>query len=100
MDEYYKSPGWQRRRLEAMQYADFRCQLCNAKDKQLHVHHRTYDSFKDEPPNDLIVLCEDCHAKFHGKRAPESVETEPTDEELKSRIFTVLEHLQPEKLGG
>ena len=69
MDECYKSPTWQKRRLEAMQYADFRCQLCNAKDKQLHVHHRTYDTFENEPLNDLVVLCEDCHAKFHEKVA-------------------------------
>mgnify|MGYP001615638009 CR=1 FL=1 len=67
MDEYYKSPEWQRRRLEAMQYADFRCQLCNANAKQLHVHPRTYDNFKNEPPTDLTVLCDGCHAKFHGK---------------------------------
>ena len=65
MDEYYTSPKWQRKRLEAMQYADFRCQLCNAKDMQLHVHHRPYDTFKDEPPNDLVVLCWECHEKFH-----------------------------------
>ena len=81
MNEYYKSPQWQKKRLEAMEYADFRCQLCNASDKQLHVHHRTYDAFKNEPPNDLVVLCEECHDRFHNTDRAEKATAAVYDEE-------------------
>lgn len=64
--EYLKSRSWHCRRIIALMRADYRCQLCN-KTKELHVHHRTYESLGHEPISDLVVLCKDCHAKFHDK---------------------------------
>jgi hypothetical protein len=45
-----------------------KCRVCNS-GGILHVHHRTYDIHGYEANNlkDLIVLCEKCHALFHGK---------------------------------
>ncbi len=59
-----KDPRWQRKRLEAMEADGFSCQMCSAKDKTLHVHHKWY--LKDMAPWDyvgdqLATLCEDCH---------------------------------------
>lgn len=59
-----KDPRWQKRRLEILSKADFRCVNCDAKDKTLHVHHKIYRKgclaweYADE---DLESLCEDCH---------------------------------------
>jgi 5-methylcytosine-specific restriction endonuclease McrA len=48
--------------------AGYACALCH-KQGQLQVHHRTYEHRGEEIyyPKDLIVLCSNCHAKFHDK---------------------------------
>jgi hypothetical protein len=63
--EYLKSEHWLRRRKIAYAKAKGACQVCNAKDKKLNVHHRTYERLGNEAPSDVIVLCEDCHKIFH-----------------------------------
>jgi RNase P subunit RPR2 len=67
--EYLQSPEWKAIRDRRLRSAGYRCQLCNAssRDVQLNVHHRVYDHRGLEKDNDLIVLCQRCHAKFHGK---------------------------------
>ena len=66
--EKLQDPRWQKKRLDAMQAADFACSCCGDKSKTLHVHHRQY--FKGREPWDyevsqLEVLCKDCHAITH-----------------------------------
>lgn len=61
-------PRWQRKRLEAMQQADFKCETCECADKTLHVHHMEYK--KGAEPweysfDELAVLCVDCHEQLH-----------------------------------
>jgi hypothetical protein len=63
--EYLKSDHWQTQRKLALRNADYRCQVCNSGNKQLDVHHRTYERLGSEIPADLIVLCNDCHTLFH-----------------------------------
>jgi hypothetical protein len=65
---YLLSPGWRRRRKQALKRAGFRCQLCNSPDEHLEVHHRTYERVGDEKAKDLIVLCPKCHRVFHQNR--------------------------------
>jgi len=63
--EYLKTEHWYSVRTRALKRANFRCQLCNAANTKLHVHHRTYINRGCEQNNDVIALCEDCHRKFH-----------------------------------
>lgn len=63
--EYLQTPEWQARRQRHLRSAGYRCQLCNAGDRSLHVHHRTYERRGNERWADLLVLCSDCHAKHH-----------------------------------
>lgn len=62
----YKDPRWQKRRLEILSRADWRCEACEETTKQLHVHHRHYVrgrkpwEYKD---NELDALCETCHER-------------------------------------
>ena len=63
---YLETHHWQRMRELARDAAGERCQLCNSTDR-LETHHKTYDRIGSELLSDLIVLCHDCHAKFHGK---------------------------------
>jgi 5-methylcytosine-specific restriction endonuclease McrA len=43
----------------------YRCCLCGRDDMQLHVHHRTYETYAEERLEDLITLCRSCHEHFH-----------------------------------
>jgi hypothetical protein len=92
--DYLKTPEWNTRRRSKLKQADFRCQLCNAGKCELHVHHRSYESVGDEHPEDLVVLCDACHAKFHGKESTSEASglpDEPTQMETLAR--TVLLNL-------
>jgi 5-methylcytosine-specific restriction endonuclease McrA len=43
----------------------YRCRLCGRDGVQLHVHHRTYETYAEERLEDLITLCRTCHEHFH-----------------------------------
>jgi len=64
---YLQSAHWQSIRRDAQTRAKNRCQLCNSRKKPLHTHHNSYERRGYENPDDLIVLCANCHAKFHDK---------------------------------
>jgi len=63
--EYLNTPQWRERRVRALKRAKNRCQLCSQKGR-LNVHHRTYERLGSERPEDLTVLCENCHSSHHG----------------------------------
>lgn len=72
---YYEmllDPRWQRKRLEILQAADFRCVDCGSAEKTLHVHHMYYE--KGRKPWEyeiwtLRCLCEDCHLSVQETQA-------------------------------
>jgi hypothetical protein len=70
--EYLTTDHWRRLRDAALRRAHFKCQVCNAGDVRLNVHHRTYERRGSERADDLVVLCEPCHLLFHeqGRLAP------------------------------
>lgn len=84
--DYLASPEWKARRLGALSRAEHKCEAC-ASPKQLHVHHLTYKRFRNEIPEDLQVLCRNCHAKAHGKYIviPEVARPAPVDRDRKFR---------------
>lgn len=66
--EQLKHPNWQRKRLEALNAAEFECTNCGNKEKTLHVHHKKYvrgRSAWEYDLHELQVLCEDCHEATH-----------------------------------
>lgn len=65
-EEYLLTPEWQEKRQQALERADYRCQLCYSPD-QLNVHHRTYKRRGNEDRGDLTVLCRACHERFHDR---------------------------------
>lgn len=64
--EYLNSDHWKEIRLKALSRAGNRCQLCSSTNS-LNVHHNTYKNVGNENLKDLVVLCRECHAKFHDK---------------------------------
>lgn len=66
--ELLKHPNWQKKRLEIMHRADFRCEICGDNENMLQVHHLKYRKgakpweYGDE---ELACLCESCHEGIH-----------------------------------
>lgn len=76
---YLLSYAWRNKRGQRRAIDGDRCQgfMCFRVD-HLQVHHKTYERIGDEDvENDLITLCDRCHASEHGHRVemvlPESI---------------------------
>ena len=82
--DYLKSEEWRGKRTVALERAGSRCQVCNSPDR-LDVHHRTYERFKDELPEDLTVLCRSCHSLYHS--------------DLRDKMLHLLEILSEDQMG-
>lgn len=65
--EYIKSAEWQAKSDAAKERCNYRCQLCSVSGliSTLHTHHNTYERLGNERDTDLVVLCHDCHKRFH-----------------------------------
>ena len=68
--KYLRSPEWRLKRLEALENAKDRCQVCNSP-FHLDVHHRTYENWGNENAKDLTVLCRSCHTMYENRRRSE-----------------------------
>src|SRR6056297_3246105 len=64
--KYIKSAKWQKKRILKLNEIDY-CEMCGSTEN-LHVHHLTYEHFKNEHMEDLQVLCKKCHMKVHGRK--------------------------------
>lgn len=70
--DFLRTPYWDGIRNYKLKKARYCCELCGAKNTVLNVHHKTYKHHGEEhlrgyADKDLIVLCKDCHEKFHDK---------------------------------
>lgn len=66
--EKFRSPKWQKKRLEILERDNFTCQICKSKESTLNVHHGYYEKDKNpwEYENEtLYTLCEQCHKDHH-----------------------------------
>lgn len=59
--KYLASPEWDKRRKQAYKDANYACQKCGAKNVTLEAHHLTYANLGNETPEDLLVVCRNCH---------------------------------------
>lgn len=69
--EQYNRPEWQKKRLEAMQRAGFKCSMCGNDEDKLQVHHRKYISGRkvwEYDISELDVLCDSCHGYAHATK--------------------------------
>lgn len=71
MTTYYeklKSPMWQKKRLEILNDRGFKCEICQDKESQLHVHHKIYKKGLNPwsyPKHNYAVVCDKCHDESH-----------------------------------
>lgn len=65
-NEERNSVEWQRKVDEIRQRDNYTCQVCGAQDKQVQVHHTSYNHnlhYWEYPHEQLITLCKECHQK-------------------------------------
>ena len=68
--DFLETPYWEGVRNYKLKKSNYSCELCSKKGIILQVHHKKYDRHGEEhirsvADKDLIVLCSDCHKKFH-----------------------------------
>jgi hypothetical protein len=57
-------PRWQKKRLEILERAEWKCELCGSDSEQLQIHHRYYVANRDPwnyPDWSLRCCCHSCH---------------------------------------
>lgn len=70
--QYIQSPEWHRKTEFAKRAAGYRCQVCNRNKNDgaiLNAHHRTYERLGCEKPEDITVLCGECHELFEKSKS-------------------------------
>jgi len=65
---YHKTRHWKRHRRIKLFLGRNRCQVCGAKQKPLHIHHKHYRTVWFEFLWDTQVLCKKHHEQAHGRR--------------------------------
>ena len=73
---YLRSPEWQKKRRAVIERSRAnapgsnpygRCELCNYSPFRpgvLQVHHKTYENIFNEPLEDLVLVCVNCHKRL------------------------------------
>jgi len=93
--ELLLDPRWQKRRLEVLACADFRCSRCHHGDKNLQVHHRRYVRGRmpwEYSDVELVVLCDDCHELQHLPAPTEDdAQREKTIEKLRDGLLSAID---------
>lgn len=62
--EYLNSDIWKLKRKGVLIRDENLCQECKIKPAE-EVHHKTYENLYNEPLEDLIAVCKDCHKEIH-----------------------------------
>ncbi len=64
---YLKSFEWNQIKEELFSVRGKVCEECTST-KRIEVHHLTYENIFNEEPEDLMILCRECHKKQHQDR--------------------------------
>jgi hypothetical protein len=63
------SQQWKVLKRKVIEERGSRCQRCGQESASLHLHHMHYRSFGSEQPEDVELLCAECHTKADEARA-------------------------------
>ena len=76
--DFLQTPYWKAIAAHSKFRAGYRCQVCNSA-YGLATHHRNYaiHGFEHACMYELIVLCDDCHSKFHGQTPKSKFSAKP-----------------------
>lgn len=62
---YLKSKKWINFKNSLKIARGNKCEKCGKSKCILHGHHLTYKRFMNELPEDILIVCEDCHSNLH-----------------------------------
>ena len=73
-DKDLNDDRWKEKREKILKRDGYKCRWCGSIDR-LQVHHKYYNKYPDGsrvrawdyPDDALMVLCDDCHKKYHSK---------------------------------
>jgi 5-methylcytosine-specific restriction endonuclease McrA len=65
----FSRAAWKRLRSEVIEQRGNRCEQCVQEDVALVLHHLHYKTIGNEQPEDVQLLCSDCHERADEKRA-------------------------------
>jgi hypothetical protein len=68
--ERISSTAWKNLRAELIELRGSRCERCKEETASLDLHHIHYRSLGDEQPEDVELLCRECHTKANNARRP------------------------------
>ena len=103
--QYLKSPHWHKfRSLCLLSVFDrdlhlYMCESCKRKfpRTEMEVHHRHYSTVGNESREDVLVLCQDCHASKHGlnlfQNIPKSINGSGDANDRRNSILADLKKL-------
>lgn len=63
-ETYLKSKKWTDFKAKVIGMRGFNCELCKSQ-KNIQLHHLTYERLGKEDINDVMILCKKCHEKAH-----------------------------------
>lgn len=66
-NDHIGSVKWTKFRKEVLQLRGNRCERCKS-EHHLQVHHLHYRNFGRELPEDVQVICKNCHDRIHGHK--------------------------------
>ena len=68
--KYLQSDEWKQKRLKIIIKRNYTCERCKTtfQNKELQVHHKTYDRVYNELDEDFELVCRPCHEKIHHKK--------------------------------
>lgn len=61
---YLKSPAWKIKKQQVFLERGRTCEICMS-NRNIQIHHKTYDNLYNEDLEDLKILCDKCHKKEH-----------------------------------
>jgi len=71
--EYLFSDKWKSKKNQVIERGNRICEICEKRYIE-HTHHRTYKKLYNEPLEDLLGLCWECHGNIHNHDIDEDYE--------------------------
>ena len=65
--KYLQTDQWQEKRDAVLERENNLCQGCRAA-LAVHIHHTSYDHWRNELLFELVALCADCHERAHRRK--------------------------------
>ena len=107
--EKLKSVEWQKKRLNVLSEARWRCRECGIEKEQLQVHHVLYLPGRDPwdyPDHLLLCLCDRCHVERQHielkvfSNVAEILENKTIEDIKRQPIWTMFCNEKPEGRNG